>query len=94
MKETTPTRRPKKSRKPTPNPVEKAEHLQPAELPKEQKELSIRDRQYLSNQGAGKYARKSKAGTPKLGRSTAYDSEPGLGYLTTTTAYDNTDVST
>ena len=94
MEETTPTRRPKKGRRPVPKPVEKAEHLQPAELPEEQKELSIRDRQYLSNQGAGKYSRKPRAGTPTLGRSTAYVTEPGLGYLTTTTAYDDADVST
>ena len=94
MEDTTPTRRPKKSRKPVPNPVQKAEHLQSAELPEEQKELSIRDRQYLNNQGAGRYQRKSKAGTPTLGRSTAYVTEPGLGYLTTTTAYDDADVST
>lgn len=89
-----PVGRPKKTRRKTPpQPVQKAEHLQPLEVPPEQEELSVRDRRYLANQGAGKYARKAKVGTPTLGRSPAYVTEPGLGTLITTTVYDNTDVS-
>jgi len=71
--------------------VEKAERLQPQELPEEVKELSVEDRQYLANQG-NKYAPKPKAGTPTLGRSTGYVTKPGLGTLQVSTAYDNSDL--
>lgn len=95
MENAKPVGRPqKRCRKNPPKPVEKAEHLQPIEEAPEVKELSVRDRRYLANQGAGKYAHKPKVGTPTLGRSPAYVSEPGLGTLITTTIYDNTDVST
>ena len=92
MQETKPTRK-TRSRKPEANPVEKAEHLQPSVEPEEVKELNIRDRRYLANSG-NPYTKKPKAGTPTLGRSTGYVTEVGLGTLTTTTAYDNSDLST
>jgi hypothetical protein len=57
------------------------------------KDLSVKDRRYLSNQ-TNKYQRKPKVGTPTLGRETAYVTEVGLGNLRSETAYDNTDVST
>ena len=92
MQETKPTRK-TRSRKPEANPVEKAEHLQPSVEPDEVKDLSIHDRKYLRNQG-NPYAKKPKAGTPTLGREVGYVTEVGLGTLKTTTAYDNSDLST
>lgn len=93
MQDNKPTRPPKRRRKPELNQVEKAEHLQPSVEPENVKELSVRDRRYLANSG-NKYAKKPKAGTPTLGRSTGYVTEVGLGTLKTTTAYDNSDLST
>lgn len=39
-----------------------------------------------------KYEKKTKVGTPTLGRSANYVSKVGLGNLTTVTAHGNTDV--
>ena len=93
MQETKPTRKQRARKQPQPKPVEKAEHLQPSVEPEEVKELSVRDRRYLANNG-NRYSKKPKAGTPTLGRATGYVTEVGLGTVQTTTAYDNSDLST
>jgi hypothetical protein len=80
------------AKRPRPNPVEKAEHLQPIVEEAPVKELSMRDRRYLRNQ-SDKYLKQPKVGAPTLGRETGYVTEVGLGNLETQTAYDNSDLS-
>ena len=92
---TKPTRRPRPSRKPELNSVEKAEHLQPTQETEEVKVLDMHSRKYLQNQAPeNKYKKKPKVGTPTLGRSPGYVSEIGLGNLETITAYDHSDIPT